>query len=146
MAYIEKAPLLPSTHQSNPGTPSEADVALLRQRAEDAKRDMNEANKAYMQAWRRSSTGRTRMRNLILWLVTISMLTALGLVIGSTLLSVGVAVTRSDTDRIYGKKVALEAHIMSKCPDARDCLRDLVLPAMMQVVDEVDFTLSFIGK
>ena len=42
--------------------------------------------------------------------------------------------------------VALEAHIMSKCPDARDCLRDLVVPAMQQVVDKVDFQLSYIGS
>ena len=35
---------------------------------------------------------------------------------------------------------------MSKCPDARDCLRDLVVPAMQQVVDKVNFRLSFIGK
>ncbi|KAL8927358.1 MAG: hypothetical protein Q9172_001437 [Xanthocarpia lactea] len=35
---------------------------------------------------------------------------------------------------------------MSKCPDARDCLRDLVVPAMEQVVDLVNFTLSFIGS
>jgi hypothetical protein len=61
--------------------------------------------------------------------------------------------------------VPLEAHIMSKCPDARvghglatcppgvalltplqDCLRDMVLPAMQKVHDKVNFTLSFIGK
>lgn len=42
--------------------------------------------------------------------------------------------------------VPLEAHIMSKCPDARDCLRDLVVPAMEQVVDKANFTLSFIGS
>lgn len=42
--------------------------------------------------------------------------------------------------------VPFEAHIMSKCPDARDCLRDLVVPAMEQVVDKVNFTLSFIGS
>lgn len=41
--------------------------------------------------------------------------------------------------------VPLEAHIMSKCPDAKDCLQDLVVPAMEQVVDKVNFTLSFIG-
>ena len=44
-----------------------------------------------------------------------------------------------------GDKIPLEAHIMSKCPDAKDCLRDLVLPAMQQVSDKVDFTLSYIG-
>lgn len=42
--------------------------------------------------------------------------------------------------------VPLEAHIMSKCPDAKDCLRDLVVPAMEKVVDIVDFRLSFIGS
>ncbi|KAH6659222.1 hypothetical protein BKA67DRAFT_652470 [Truncatella angustata] len=41
--------------------------------------------------------------------------------------------------------VPLEAHIMSKCPDARDCLRDLVLPTMMRVNTKVNFTLSYIG-
>ncbi|OTB07505.1 hypothetical protein M426DRAFT_239522 [Hypoxylon sp. CI-4A] len=41
--------------------------------------------------------------------------------------------------------VPLEAHIMSKCPDAKDCLKDLVLPAMMRVYDKVNFTLSYIG-
>ncbi|TVY19607.1 hypothetical protein LARI1_G002569 [Lachnellula arida] len=41
--------------------------------------------------------------------------------------------------------VPLEAHIMSKCPDAKDCLQKLILPAMMKVVDKVNFTLSYIG-
>ena len=43
-------------------------------------------------------------------------------------------------------KVPLEAHIMSKCPDARDCLKELVVPAMEAIVDKVDFRLSFIGE
>lgn len=42
--------------------------------------------------------------------------------------------------------VPLEVHIMSKCPDARDCLRDLVVPAMEKISDQVDFRLSFIGR
>lgn len=41
--------------------------------------------------------------------------------------------------------VPLEAHIMSKCPDAKDCLQKLVLPAMVRVSEKVNFTLSFIG-
>ncbi|KAF3355119.1 hypothetical protein VdG1_04331 [Verticillium dahliae VDG1] len=41
--------------------------------------------------------------------------------------------------------VPLEAHIMSKCPDARDCLRDMVLPVMMRAHDKVDWKLSFVG-
>jgi hypothetical protein len=42
--------------------------------------------------------------------------------------------------------VPFEAHIMSKCPDARDCLREMVLPTMQRVYDKVNFTLSFIGR
>lgn len=42
-------------------------------------------------------------------------------------------------------RVPLEAHIMSKCPDAKDCLNDLVVPAMEKVYDKVDFKLSYIG-
>jgi hypothetical protein len=42
--------------------------------------------------------------------------------------------------------VPLEAHIMSKCPDARDCLQELVLPTMANVSDKVNFTLSYIGS
>jgi len=41
--------------------------------------------------------------------------------------------------------VPFEAHIMSKCPDARDCLKDMVLPTMQKVIDKVNFTLSYIG-
>ncbi|KAI5926662.1 hypothetical protein F4810DRAFT_481048 [Camillea tinctor] len=44
-----------------------------------------------------------------------------------------------------GELVPFEAHIMSKCPDARDCLRDMVVPAMMRISDKVNFTLSYIG-
>lgn len=43
-------------------------------------------------------------------------------------------------------KVSLDTHVMSKCPDARDCLRQLVVPAMEQVSDLVDFDLSFIAR
>lgn len=47
---------------------------------------------------------------------------------------------------LEGRRVDLEAHIMSKCPDARDCLQQLVVPAMAQVSDKVNFKLSYIGK
>lgn len=43
-------------------------------------------------------------------------------------------------------KIPLEAHIMSKCPDAQVCLQKLVLPAMEQISDNVDFRLSFIAR
>ncbi|KAL4807704.1 hypothetical protein BDV18DRAFT_158909 [Aspergillus unguis] len=35
---------------------------------------------------------------------------------------------------------------MSKCPDARDCIRELVVPTMERVNDKVDFKLSFIAN
>jgi len=45
------------------------------------------------------------------------------------------------------QKVQLEIHIMSKCPDARDCMEDLVFPALRELGPEiVDFRMSFIGK
>jgi hypothetical protein len=43
-------------------------------------------------------------------------------------------------------KIPLEAHIMSKCPDAQACLQKLVLPAMEQISEKVDFKLSFIAR
>ncbi|KAA8648272.1 hypothetical protein EYZ11_007767 [Aspergillus tanneri] len=43
-------------------------------------------------------------------------------------------------------RVPLEAHIMSKCPDAQYCLKHLVVPAMEQISDKVDFDLSFIAN
>ncbi|CEL08982.1 hypothetical protein ASPCAL12126 [Aspergillus calidoustus] len=44
------------------------------------------------------------------------------------------------------ERIPFEAHIMSKCPDARDCLRELVVPTMERVGDKVDFELSFIAS
>jgi Gamma interferon inducible lysosomal thiol reductase (GILT) len=44
------------------------------------------------------------------------------------------------------KKVPLEVHIMSKCPDARDCLQQLIIPTMEQISSKVDFQLSVIGR
>ncbi|KAF4513584.1 hypothetical protein G6O67_000837 [Ophiocordyceps sinensis] len=41
--------------------------------------------------------------------------------------------------------VPLEAHVISKCPDTRDALRQLILPVMQRVHDKVDFKLNFIG-
>ncbi|EAU37407.1 conserved hypothetical protein [Aspergillus terreus NIH2624] len=46
----------------------------------------------------------------------------------------------------HANKVPLEAHIMSKCPDAQYCLRKLVVPTMERVSDLVDFNLAFIAN
>ncbi|PWW77676.1 hypothetical protein C7212DRAFT_313682 [Tuber magnatum] len=43
-------------------------------------------------------------------------------------------------------KVPLEIHIMSKCPDARDCLEQLIAPALEEIESLVDFRMSFIGR
>ncbi|KAK5044413.1 hypothetical protein LTR84_011285 [Exophiala bonariae] len=43
-------------------------------------------------------------------------------------------------------KVELESHGMSRCPDFKDCLRELILPTMEKVNDRVNFTLSYIGR
>ncbi|CUS14266.1 unnamed protein product [Tuber aestivum] len=45
-----------------------------------------------------------------------------------------------------GTKVPLEIHIMSKCPDARDCLERLIAPALEEIESLVDFQMSFIGR
>lgn len=55
------------------------------------------------------------------------------------------SLNEDDDDWYYSGTVPLEAHIMSKCPDARDCLHDMILPAMQNVSDKVDFKLSYIG-
>ncbi|RMD42714.1 hypothetical protein DV735_g2432, partial [Chaetothyriales sp. CBS 134920] len=53
-------------------------------------------------------------------------------------------VTRAGESHVRAR-VPLEAHIMSKCPDAKACLNKLVVPAMAEISDKVDFTLSYIG-
>lgn len=53
---------------------------------------------------------------------------------------------KTDDNAIDSPKVAFEAHIMSKCPDAKYCLEKLVVPAMERVHDKVNFTMSFIGS
>ncbi|KAF2428344.1 hypothetical protein EJ08DRAFT_592209 [Tothia fuscella] len=44
------------------------------------------------------------------------------------------------------KLVPLEAHIMSKCPDALACLQRLIVPTMELTASKVNFTLSYIGS
>ncbi|KAF5026847.1 hypothetical protein F66182_1041 [Fusarium sp. NRRL 66182] len=56
-----------------------------------------------------------------------------------------VDITNNDP-QITDRLVPLEAHIMSKCPDAKDGLELLVLPVMQRVHDKVNFTLSYIGR
>jgi hypothetical protein len=41
--------------------------------------------------------------------------------------------------------VPLEIHIMSQCPDAADCVSQLISPALPEIANITAFTLSFIG-
>ncbi|GAB7362733.1 hypothetical protein MBLNU230_g3039t1 [Neophaeotheca triangularis] len=100
------------------------------------------AQRAYMRAWSRTTSGKWHRR---------IMLTVTALLVGF-LLFCGILITNdalTDDDMpgsYYGQRVPLEAHIMSKCPDARDCLHELILPAMQNVSHKVDFKLSYIGS
>ncbi|KAF2451440.1 hypothetical protein P171DRAFT_347842 [Karstenula rhodostoma CBS 690.94] len=71
---------------------------------------------------------------------------ALALVLGLFWLSNTWKCGHNHTHEERASKVPLEIHIMSKCPDARDCIEQLVVPAMSNVSDKVDFKLSYIGK
>ena len=99
------------------------------------------AQRAYWRAWSRTTSG--RWHRLIMFSVSaflfLFVLFCMGVVVEDTL---------SDDDEIWHGpvQVPLEVHIMSKCPDAKDCLHDMILPAMQNVSDKVDFTLSFIGR
>ncbi len=77
------------------------------------------------------------------------MISVTGLLTIFMLFCMGIIASDSFTDdgELYLKpsKVKLEAHIMSKCPDAKDCLHDMILPAMQNISDKVDFKLSYIG-
>ncbi|KAK0900676.1 hypothetical protein LTR91_024852 [Friedmanniomyces endolithicus] len=96
------------------------------------------AQRAYMKAWSRTTSGKWRRR--IMYSVTAFLL----LVAAACMAFI---VTDSlDDDRPFPGRVPLEAHIMSRCPDARDCLHDMILPAMQKISHKVDFKLSYIGN
>ena len=126
----EKQPLLPEQREPE-REPTLSELQI----------NIRTAQRAYWRAWSRTTSGRWHR-----WImISVSLLLAFFL-----LFCMGVIVedTLSDDDQIWHGpvKVPLEAHIMSKCPDAKDCLHDMILPAMQNISDKVDFTLSFIGK
>lgn len=151
----EKAPLMPSETTTptpvddafttnDPPTPEH--LATLHASLLAAAESYRTANTAYQTAWSRTPSGRfaRRFTNGILILFG-----GLGAFMISALLMLTMYAALfdpDDTPYVAPRKVQLEAHIMSKCPDARDCLRDLVLPAMQNVSSFVDFKLSYIGK
>lgn len=107
----------------------------------DLQQNVREAQQAYWRAWSRTTSGRLHKRIMIsvTALVTFFMLACMGAIVVDSIYD--------DDDEPWHapSRVPLEAHIMSKCPDAKDCLHDMILPAMQNISDKVDFKLSYIG-
>lgn len=129
----EKQPLL-DQHQNDPE--AEAQQPSLA----ELQNNVFKAQREYMRAWSRTTSGKWHKR--IMFGVT-----ALLLLFAAFCMAVIVQDSLDDDfPPAFTGKVPLEAHIMSKCPDARDCLHDMILPAMQNVSHKVDFKLSYIGK
>ncbi|KAF2719100.1 hypothetical protein K431DRAFT_229434 [Polychaeton citri CBS 116435] len=128
----EKQPLIPfSTPTLEDGEQEpQPTLAELRQRVIDAQRE-------YQVALNRTPAGRWSIRFAVM---AVAFCFSLMLFM---LLSIG---TEFMDDEYSDPRVPLDVHIMSKCPDARDCLHDMILPAMVNVSHLVKFNLDFIGK
>jgi hypothetical protein len=128
-ADMEKQPLL---HASTTEDANKAEPSLS-----ELQQNVFKAQREYMKAWSRTTSGKWHKR--IIWGVT-------GLLLLFACFCMGVIIEDSLDDDVqyYSGKVPLEAHIMSKCPDARDCLHDMILPAMQNISHKV-FKLSYIG-
>ncbi|GAB7330908.1 hypothetical protein MBLNU13_g02431t1 [Cladosporium sp. NU13] len=124
---VEKQPLL--EEQSGP----EPTLAELQQNVQKAQR-------AYMRAWSRSTNGKWHRR------IIFSVTGLLFFFMFFCMSIIAVDVWNEDDTPYSSGRVPLEAFIMSKCPDARDCLHDMILPAMQNVSHKVDFRLSYIGS
>ncbi|KAK6428054.1 hypothetical protein LTR95_015806 [Oleoguttula sp. CCFEE 5521] len=128
----EKQPLIIDNEATSSATP-EPTLSDLQQQVFTAQR-------AYMRAWSRTTSGKWHRRIMFLvsaFLITI-MLTCVTFIATEAL---------TENDAVYHSgKVPLEAFIMSKCPDAKDCLHDMILPAMQKISRKVDFKLSYIGS
>ena len=129
---MEKKPLLES--------PNEQDVENQDLSLSELQQNVFKAQRAYMKAWSKTTSGKWHKR--VMYSVT-------GLLLLFMVFCIAVIANDSfddGYDPLWTGRVPLEAHIMSKCPDARDCLHDMILPAMQQVSHKVDFKLSYIGK
>jgi len=124
---VEKQPLLED--QSGP----EPTLAELQQ-------NIHKAQRAYMRAWSKSTSGKWHKRIIF----SVTGLLFFFMIFCISIIAVDVW-TEDDVPYTSGR-VPVEAFIMSKCPDARDCLHDMVLPAMQKINRKVDFRLSYIGR
>ncbi|TKA72694.1 hypothetical protein B0A55_06491 [Friedmanniomyces simplex] len=128
---IEKQPLLDEGNTAVTDAP-EPTLAELQQ-------DIFKAQRAYIKAWSRTTSGKWHRR--IMYGVT-----AFLLLVAAACMAFIVTDSLDDEYHPYPGRVPLEAHIMSRCPDARDCLHDMILPAMQKISHKVDFKLSYIGN
>lgn len=136
---MEKQPLLEHETRQQPNQDQDHEPEhepTLR----ELQQNVSRAQRAYMRAWSRTTSGKWHKR--IMFAVTFLLLSFMVFCLA---LIGWDALTEEDGDGLgYPGKVPLEAHIMSKCPDARDCLHDMILPAMQNVTHKVDFRLSYI--
>ncbi|KAL1311778.1 hypothetical protein AAFC00_001862 [Neodothiora populina] len=138
---MEKQPLI--EQQQDVVEPTLQDLSVrveeARINAQTAQRDLFAAQRLYQSAWARTPRGRVFKVFFFGLLAVIALLPITSIFC--------IALMDDDAVEEYlPRRVPLEAHIMSKCPDARDCLHDLVLPAMVNVSGLVDFKLSYIGS
>lgn len=134
----EKQPLIEGS------APAALDV--LKQRVADAQQGLFNAQKEFRAAWLQTKAGKkwtVVSKCLMVFAITILATYLLGLL---GLIAFAMVDSDEETSEYLPRRVPLEAHIMSKCPDAKDCLHDLVLPAMQNVSHYVDFKLSYIGS
>jgi len=130
---MEKQPLLDDGHDTDVATSSTEEPTLR-----ELQHNVFKAQREYMKAWSRTTSGKWHRR--IMFAVTALLLLFVGFCVTV------IAMDGLDDDYpTFTGRVPLEAHIMSKCPDARDCLHDMILPAMQNVSHKVDFKLSYIG-
>lgn len=129
---VEKQPLLEAQAGDNNSDP-EPTLAELQQ-------NVYKAQRAYMRAWSRTTSGKWHKRIIfgVTGLLFFFMVFCMSVI--------AVDAWNEDDVQYHSGRVPLEAFIMSKCPDARDCLHDMVLPAMQNVSHKVDFKLSYIGR
>ncbi|KAF7186179.1 Gamma-interferon-responsive lysosomal thiol protein [Pseudocercospora fuligena] len=132
----EKQPLLSPVIQPNAENAPDPEPSLS-----DLQQNVFKAQRAYMRAWSRTTSGKWHKR------IMISVTTLLvSIMLFGTLLIAFTDEAEGEPWYPSSSRVPLEAHIMSKCPDAKDCLHDLILPTMQKVGDKVDFRLSYIGN
>lgn len=96
-------------------------------------------------AWRRLIVASVGVVMFLLWLGSSRVTMINSLIAPTGARSRPDSLGRNPSKTAEDRRVPLEAHIMSKCPDARDCLHDLILPTMQKIGDKVSFRLSFIG-